>query len=115
MMLSLYAMTYLPTTCFPRLPVLVRLPVRSIRCALPEDDIPAVRWGRQLKSRNHNQDFCRCDHQSPVSNSIKSVERLYGWSRVRVRLGVELEREFYPAARGVSDEPLTRVSEVVER
>ena len=42
-------------------PVLVRLPVRSIRCALPEDDIPAVRWGRQLKSRNHNQDFCRCE------------------------------------------------------
>jgi hypothetical protein len=43
MMLSLYAMTYLPTTCSPRLPVPVRLPVHSIRCALPEDDIPAVR------------------------------------------------------------------------
>ena len=43
------------------------------------------------------------------------MERLYGWSRVRVRLGVELEREFDAAARGVSDEPLTRVSEVVER
>ena len=41
--------------------------------------------------------------------------RFIGWSRVRVRLGVELEREFDAAARGVSDEPLTRVSEVVER
>ena len=43
MLLSLYPMIYLPTTCFTRLPVPVRLPVHSIRCALPEDDISAMR------------------------------------------------------------------------
>ena len=49
MMLSLYPMTYLPTTRSTRLPVPVRLPGWSARtsgsrcCALPEDDISAVR------------------------------------------------------------------------
>ena len=44
LMLSLYPMAYLPSTRSTRATVPVRLPVRSVRCcALPEDDISAVR------------------------------------------------------------------------
>jgi hypothetical protein len=107
MMLSLYAMTYLPTTCSPRLPVPVRLPVHSIRCALPEDDIPAVRKALErtllLEAASDTSSDRFQEPKPPPSSEQRLAEAV---ARDQQRLAEAVARDQQRHARAVAEEAI---------